>query len=350
MEGGCRLKKFEDCFKTRMVAIRRHLIRDRKQNHLLENVMEHEKDRIMRIGEQYKRMYTQDEEVKDEKISDKIKIEVNKKDKDEWHAKQHGYLFRKIAEKEDTDYKGSYLWLKKGNLTSHIEGYFCAVQEQEVETKALRKLREKDQEKKSSMDSKCRLCGKNKENIYHIIASCPVFSSNLYLNVRHNPIAKKIYDQVSATDNDNKKKWTHTNKVPPSITKLGSTEIWWDKPTAATSKIPHNRLDMVVWDAGNKTSKITDVCVPLDSNLGLREKTKHDNYIPFVDQLQKLYLNFKYQVIPVVDGTLGTLSTSIKENLKKIGIKEENIQPTIEKIQKLALLGTLKITKSFHKM
>ena len=114
MEGGRGLKKFEDCFKTRMVAIRRHLIRDRKQNHLLENVMEHEKDRTMRIGEQYKRMYTQDEEVKDEKISDKIKNEINKKDKDEWHAKQqHRYLFRMIAKKEDTDHKGSYLWMKK---------------------------------------------------------------------------------------------------------------------------------------------------------------------------------------------------------------------------------------------
>ena len=313
--------------------------------------MEHEKDRIMRIGEQYERMYTQDEEVKDERISDKIKNEINKKDKDEWHAKQqHGYLFRKIAEKEDTDHKGSYLWMKKGNLTSHIEGYLCAVQEQEIETKALRKLREKDQAKKSSKDSKCRLCGKNEENIYHIIASCPFFSSNLYLNARHNPIAKNIYDHVSATDNDNEEKRIHTNKVPPSITKLGTTEIWWDKPIAATSKIPDNRLDMVIWDAGNKTCKIIDVCVPLDSNIGLREKTKRDNYIPLLDQLQKLYPNFKYQVILVVVGALGTLSTSIKENLKKIGIKEENIQPTIQKIQKLALLGTLKITKNFQKM
>ena len=86
--------------------------------------MEHEKDRIMRIGEQYERMYTQDEEIKDEKISDKIKNEINKKDKDEWHAKQqHRYLFRKIAEKEDTDHKDSYLWMKKGNLTSQRDTF-----------------------------------------------------------------------------------------------------------------------------------------------------------------------------------------------------------------------------------
>ena len=90
--------------------------------------------------------------------------------------------------------------------------------------------------------------------------------------------------------------------------------------------------------------------MPLYSNLGVREKTKCDNYIPLVDQLQKLYPNFKYQVIPVVVGALGILSTSIKENLKKVETKEENIQPTIEKIQKLALLGTLKITKNFQKM
>ena len=211
------------------------------------------------------------------------------------------YLFRKISEKEDndhkskedTDHKGIPLDEKRQLNVTHRGVPLCGPRTR-IETKAFRKLREKDQAKKSSMDSKCRLCGKNEENIYHIIASCPFFSSNLYVIARHNPIAKNIYDQVSATDNDNKEKRTHTNKVPPSITKLGSTEIWWDKHIAATSRIPHNRPDMVIWDAGNKTCKIINACVPLDSNIGLREKTKRANYIPLVDQLQKLYLNFKY--------------------------------------------------------
>ena len=110
-EGGHGLKVFEDCFKTWIVSISRHLIRDRKRNHLLDNVLEHEKDRIMRIGKPYEKMYIEEEEeVKDKTISDKIKKEINKRDKDQWQAKQqHGHLFRKVAKKENTDHKGSYL-------------------------------------------------------------------------------------------------------------------------------------------------------------------------------------------------------------------------------------------------
>ena len=83
-------------------------------------MLEHEKDRIMRTGEQHEGMYTQDEEIRDEIISDKLKNEINKRDKDQWYAKQqHGYLFWKTTEKENTGPKGSYLWMKKRLL--HIE-------------------------------------------------------------------------------------------------------------------------------------------------------------------------------------------------------------------------------------
>ena len=109
----------------------------------------------------------------------------------------------------------------------------------------------------------------------------------------------------------------------------------------------HTYGDLGCWEQNMQNHRC--LCAPR-LQYRTQGKAKHDNYIPLVDQLQKLYPNFKYQVIPVVVGTLGALSTSIKENLKKIGIKEENIQPTIEKIQKLALLDTLKITKNFQKM
>ena len=45
-EGGREIKSFESSFKTRIVAIRRHLIRDQHQNHLLDNVLQHEQNRI----------------------------------------------------------------------------------------------------------------------------------------------------------------------------------------------------------------------------------------------------------------------------------------------------------------
>ena len=56
-DGGRGIKSFESSFKTRTVGIRIHLIRDHPRNHLLENVLHHEEDRIMRLGKEYEEMY-----------------------------------------------------------------------------------------------------------------------------------------------------------------------------------------------------------------------------------------------------------------------------------------------------
>ena len=45
-EGGRGIKSFESSFKTRIVAIKRRLLRDDHRNHLLDNVLQHEQNRI----------------------------------------------------------------------------------------------------------------------------------------------------------------------------------------------------------------------------------------------------------------------------------------------------------------
>ena len=73
-EGGRGLKSFNDSFKTRVVALNRHISRDRERNHLLHNVHRHEEQRLMRTAKEYEDIYTPRNEegqtnVGDEKIS-----------------------------------------------------------------------------------------------------------------------------------------------------------------------------------------------------------------------------------------------------------------------------------------
>ena len=86
------------------------------------------------------------------------------------------------------------------------------------------------------MNTKCKLCGEKEVNIFHIIASCAYFSSNLYLHSRHNPIAKNIYGQVILQRKENRNIHAITTKIPLTIAKLDDVEIWWDKPIIATNK------------------------------------------------------------------------------------------------------------------
>ena len=138
--------------------------------------------------------------------------------------------------------------------------------------------------------------------------------------------------------------------MPPTTLKVGGTEIWWDREVNTLTKIPRNRPDLIIWDTGNSTCKVIDVCVPLDTNVELRETTKRNSYIDLVDELQRIYPKYKYTIVPIIVGALGTIPKKLKENLQKTGIKTEKIPTVTKEIQKLALLGTLKVCKNFQKI
>ena len=74
-------------------------------------------------------------------------------------------------------------------LSSHIKELMSAIQEQEIDTKDIRRRRGKDQRKKREMDVLCRVCGKHEESLYHLVCSCPVLAPTLYLDARHTQIA-----------------------------------------------------------------------------------------------------------------------------------------------------------------
>ena len=68
-----------------------------------------------------------------------------------------GYIQKKIDQDPAIDTDASNKWLDQ-RFSAHIEGFICATQVQELNTKVTRKRREKDQAKKQSMDVRCRVC------------------------------------------------------------------------------------------------------------------------------------------------------------------------------------------------
>ena len=200
------------------------------------------------------------------------------------------------------------------------------------------------------MPSIRRLCGKQEETIFHVEASCSYFSSNHYLHSRHNPVAKKLYDELISQITEVEQDQKNSREMPQSIVRIKLLEIFWDRGVTTLTKIPHNRPDLIIWDSNTNECKIIGIFIPLDTNLELRDTTKRNNYVELVDQLQRIYPRYTYCIIPVVIGALGTIPKKLKENLKKIRISGDRIDSLIRNIQKLALLGSLKIIKNFQKM
>ena len=116
------------------------------------------------------------------------------------------------------------------------------------------------------------------------------------------------------------------------------------------NKVKKNKPDIVIWNQQDKTCKIVEVSVPLDMNLRQAREDKESKYIPLISQLQQMYRGYKYQVIPILTGALGSIPQGLKKNIERIGIQKSRITTVKERIQKAGILGTVKICKTILNM
>ena len=142
-----------------------------------------------------------------------------------------------------------------------MEGYIVAIQEQEIRTRDLQKKREHPND--NTFNNNCRYCNTQKEDIFHILASCNHLSASLYLPVRHDEVGKVLLNAI-VRQTDPEHKYVHpTNEVWHS----DNVEIWWDTVVKTTPPVKDKKPDLVVWKKDSKTYFIIDVCVPLDQNI-----------------------------------------------------------------------------------
>ena len=251
----------------------------------------------------------------------------------------HRYLFEKIEADDKIDQEASNQRLHSG-MSSHVEGYINAMQEQEITTKATKKRRNKDQ----TMNSKCRLCETQEETVLHVLGACPNLSTNLYISARHDNVGQIIVEEVLKQENKDHQQ----RRRPESVIETPTKEIWWNIPVTTTNKVEYNRPDVLVWEKQNKICHVVEISIPLDFNTSNRQIVKRDKYMPLVSEMQRIYRDYSFQIVPVIIGCLRAIPKSLVLNLKKLGLDEP--KQVIKRLQKTALLESLKITKTFMKM
>ena len=75
-------------------------------------------------------------EASPKQASNKAKEHLKKSHYDAWMKKpQHSFLFKSWEKLKDMDNNLTSQWLTKSNITSHVEGYMCAIQEEEKNTR-----------------------------------------------------------------------------------------------------------------------------------------------------------------------------------------------------------------------
>ena len=301
---------------------------------------EHEKDGLLRVERDYTKALELKQEENDtpKTVSTRAKQCLKDLHEEYWlKKKQHGYLFTKRKSVPNVNNDLTNAWNKNSNFSSHVQGYICAIQEEEVNT---RHLKYKRSEGKDGTNPKCRLCHSQDESIHHIVASCPMLSASMYLPLRHDQVAKDVYRKL-ISDDDNA-------KVPIlDVYSNKDTEIWWDQKINTACSLKHNKPDIVLWRKNDKKCFIIDIVVGLDVNVEKNCQTKHDHYFQLGAELKRVYGEYTFEVVPISLGATGLITNTLSTNLEKIGIT--NPTKLIKCLQQKALIGTMKIVKSFMK-
>ena len=337
VEGGRGLNSIYDIFVTRMIALHNHLEEAKSWNHYLDLVLQHEETRIVRISNELQTALSVDSNRAD--ISKATKDSIKKEHLNTYRTKeQHGYVYRTQANAEGYNKKLSNSWMSKTNTISHTEGYILAMQEQEINTRALKAKREHKND--PTFDQKCRFCHSKTEDIFHLLCSCDHLAASLYLPMRHNEVAQSIYNSIIQRHFP-----TQPYTRPRPVWKREHLEIWWDIHITTAPRVKHNKPDIVVWDETKKQCMIIDICVPLDLNVTNQEKTKTDTYAPLIVGLLRLYPTYTFEVVPVVIGATGLITDSLVKNVERI-LDLKNVDATITNLQRKALIGSMRVMKS----
>ena len=184
-QGGRGPMSVEDIYISRHIILAEHLNEQKLINPFLKKVVEHEQDKIIRLGEEFRQELGLSTTKKASREA--IKHKLKQKHLEAWKNKpMHGYIFRNVEADQEIDTQASYNWLNTG-LSSHVEGSATALQEQEILTKATIKRRTKE----SNIESKCRLCRDQEEttclgaaHLCHPIYTLPpdtiILQENLY--------------------------------------------------------------------------------------------------------------------------------------------------------------------------
>ena len=154
------------------------------------------------------------------------------------------YLSKTFTEKQNENHKISLSWTTNKYITSHFESYAFAISEQEINSKDLNYRRNKARNPTVYIDNSCRLCKTSIEDVFHILCSCPKMSSRYYLPLRHDIIAKHIFESLKKKI-DPHRKITYSDEL---IEVTEKKEFWWNVKVKTTANVKNNHPDLIIWD------------------------------------------------------------------------------------------------------
>ena len=104
-------------------------------------------------------------------------------------------------------------------------------------------------------------------------------------------------------------------------------------------RIVARRHDLIIFNKKERTRGFVNFAVPVDHRLKLKEYEKRNMYLDLARDFKKLW-NMKVTIIPIVIGTLGTITKGLVQ-----GLEDLEITGRVERIQTTVLLRSVIILR-----
>ena len=133
---------------------------------------------------------------------------------------------------------------------------------------------------------------------------------------------------------------------PDYVIKIDNHEYWWNMSMKTTTKIPHDKPDLLVQDTDQKLCQVIEFSYPCDVNLIGETSDKINTYGPLIRNLQISCPQYRSEMIRIIIGALGYVAKSLIAYVKQLGFEENDAAYIFRKLQNLATVRTVKICKT----
>ena len=87
---------------------------------------------------------------------------------------------------------------------------------------------------------------------------------------------------------------------PKYIRRVKHMEYWRNITIKTATKMQHNNPDLIIWNQKKVVCTVVNFSCSLDSNITKKVAVKKNNYGPLIRNMQIMYPNYKFEMIPLL--------------------------------------------------
>ena len=234
-----------------------------------------------------------------------------------WESKALHGKYPQRMKQADVDQDKTHRWLKAAGLKAETEGFIIATQDQRLPTRWY----QYNILKKPDVDPKCRLCGRFDETIDHLVSGCPELAKTENIHYHNKAAAHMHWKICKEFGIEVKERWYEHE--PKTVTKNENVTILRDMPIHTDKTIAANRPDIVLKNKKDKTCRLLDMTILLDTNnTSVKTSEKLTKYKDLEIEVERMWELIQSRCLCV--GALCTIKEDMENYSNKIPGKHQH--------------------------